>query len=454
VIARETDVKHLDPSREYELTAPIVVQACYDTLVTLNPPDIQTIQPNVASKWTVSTDAKEYTFTLRDDVKFSSGNPLTADDVIFSFNRLKNLKDNPAWLMDVVAEMSAPDPHTVKITLTDSNAAFLAMLVSPNFSVLDSKVVKEKGGTDQPGADQSDKATDWLDQNSAGSGPFVLTKWTPDTEIVMERNQNYWGPPPALERVIIRHVVDPTTQRQLLEKGDVDVAHNLDSDIIADLEKAGTVQIVRGDTLDTDYFALNTSQDVGKELADKRVRQAILYAIDYDGIINDILKGAAVRPPSVIPVGLLGVKEAEPYMYKRDVEKAKALLKEAGHEGGFTMTLTHDTGNQIGGISSEVLASKIASDLKEVGITVNLEPKEASVRLADYRAGKLQSTISGWTPDFLDPAGWAIPFGVPGEAAAKRVFYNNPQVGDIFKRAGTITDPKQRAQLYAEGRSC
>ena len=148
-------------------------------------------------------------------------------------------------------------------------------------------------------------------------------------------NPNYWGEPPALERVIIRHIADPTTQRQLLESGDVDAAHNLDADLIAELEQAGTVNIVRGDTLDTEYFAMHTGQDVGKELADKRVRQALAYAIDYDGIIQQILRGAAVRPPSVIPAGLVGVAEAEQYKYVRDVEKAKALLAEAGLANGF-----------------------------------------------------------------------------------------------------------------------
>lgn len=452
VIARLTDTITLDPSRQYELTSPIVMDACYERLVNILPPDIKTIVPELAREWEISKDVTTYTFTLRDDVTFASGNPLTAADVIFSFNRLRELKDNPSWLAEVIAKMEAPDHHTVVITLTEPNAAFLAMLVSPNFSVLDSNVVKEHGGTDQPGADQSDKATEWLNQNSAGSGPFILKSWVRETEIVMERNPNYWGKPPALDRVIIRHIADPTTQRQLLESGDVDAAHNLDADIIAELEQAGTVNIVRGDTLDTEYFAMHTGQDVGKELADKRVRQALAYAIDYDGIIQQILRGAAVRPPSVIPAGLVGVAEAEQYKYVRDVEKAKALLAEAGLAAGFDLTLTFNSGGtEVGGVSSEVLASKIADDLSQIGVRVTLDPRAPDVRLADYRAGKLQCTISGWTPDFLDSHGWAIPFGVPGEAAARRVAYENQEVANLFQQAVRVADPAERARLYAEG---
>ncbi len=452
VIARLTDTITLDPSRQYELTSPIVMGACYERLVTIQPPDIRTIHLHLAEKMDISQDVTTYTFTLRQGVRFASGNPLTSADVVFSFNRLRELKDNPSWLADIIQSMETPDEHTVRITLTEPNAAFLAMLVSPNFSILDSAVVKEHGGTDQPGADKSDTATEWLNQNSAGSGPFILKGWVKEQEIVMERNPNYWGQPAALERVIIRHIPDPTTQRQLLENGDIDAAHNLDADLIAEVEQAGTAQIVRGDTLDTEYFAMHTSPEIGKELADKRVRQAIAYAIDYDGIIQQILRGAAVRPPSVIPSGLLGVQEAEDARYRTDPERARQLLAEAGLANGFELTLTYSSGGtEVGGVSSEVLASKIADDLSKIGIRVTLDPRAPDVRLADYRAGKLQSTISGWTPDFLDPHGWAIPFGVPGEAAARRVAYNNPQVADLFQRAARTADPQERARLYAEG---
>jgi peptide/nickel transport system substrate-binding protein len=452
VIARLTDTITLDPSRQYELTSPIVMGACYERLVTIQPPDIRTVQFQLAEKVDISQDVTTYTFTLRAGPRFASGNPVTSADVVFSFNRLRELKDNPSWLADIIQTMETPDERTVRITLTEPNAAFLAMLVSPNFSVLDSQVVKQQGGTDQPGADKTDKATEWLNQNSAGSGPFVLKGWVKEQEIVMERNPNYWGSPAPLERVIIRHVPDPTAQRQLLERGDVDAAHNLDADLIAEVERAGTAQIVRGDTLDTEYFAMHTSPTVGKELADRRVRQAIAYAIDYDGIIQQLLRGAAVRPPSVIPSGLLGVAEAEDARYRTDPERAKQLLAEAGLANGFELTLTFSSGGtEVGGVSSEVLASKIADDLRKVGIRVTLDPRAPDVRLADYRAGKLQCTISGWTPDFLDPHGWAIPFGVPGEAAAKRVAYDNPQVADLFQRAAKTADPQERARLYAEG---
>jgi peptide/nickel transport system substrate-binding protein len=121
----------------------MIMHGVYENLVTFEGTDYTKVVPFLAKSWEISEDGLVYTFTLRDDVKFHSGNPLTAADVKFSFERLRNLKDNPAWLMDVVDKIDVVDDHTVAITLKEPNAAFLAMLVSPNFAIIDSKTVME-----------------------------------------------------------------------------------------------------------------------------------------------------------------------------------------------------------------------------------------------------------------------------------------------------------------------
>jgi len=213
------------------------------------------------------------------------------------------------------------------------------------------------------------------------------------------------------------------------------------------VKKEGKARIVEGNTMDIFYFAMTTSEGVHKELANRKVRQAIAYAIDYDGIIKSLMKGAAVRPPSVIPLGLLGADPA--LALKRDVPKAKALMKEAGVEKGFSVRLVYGTGTWYG-LSRDTLAQKIASDLNAIGVKVELEPREVTAWRSDYRAGKLAMTIADWTPDFLDPHGWAVPFGVKGEAAAKRVHYDNPETSKQAQEAARITDPAKRATLYKQ----
>src|SRR5205807_7592273 len=161
----QSDVKTLDPAREFEFAAAFVDLNVYDTLITQKgPDDLTTYVPVLAREWKISPDGKEYTFTLRNDVKFASGNPLTADDVKFSLMRLKNIKGNPGWMMDPLKEVQVVDKNTVKTTLTDSFGDWLAVLAGPNSGIVDSKLVMQHGGTDAEGAEQSDKAEEWMSQ--------------------------------------------------------------------------------------------------------------------------------------------------------------------------------------------------------------------------------------------------------------------------------------------------
>jgi len=446
----ESDTRTLDPHRQYEISPPQIMRAVYETLVTL--PDkgatIDRVEPLLAESYEISDDALVYTFKLRSDAKFASGKPVTADDVVFSFKRLGNLQDNPSWLFsDHVASIEAADPSTVKITLKEPNAAFLSMLVSPNFAVVDSKVVREQGGTDAEDAKDADKATDWLDGNSAGSGPYILKEWKRNEQVVIGRNPNYWRGPAPFDRVIFRDIPDDAARQQALERGDIDIAIGLDVDAVNRLKDNPNLAVIVGNTLDMTYLALTTNPELSRELADKRVRQAIKHAIDYDGIINALLGGAALHIPTIIPLGLLGTDPA--LAPKRDLEKARALLKEAGLEGGFEINMVYPGERKMSNvILADTLVAKLQEDFAEIGVKLNVEPRDGSTWRADYRAGKLTATIADWTPDFLDPHGWAAAFAVEGASAAKRVYYVNKEAEQLTLDAVKIADAAKRAEMY------
>jgi len=451
VAIAKMDIRTLDPHRQYEISPPQIMRAAYETLVTLGDQgrSLTKLEPLLAESYAISPDGKVYTFKLRKGVKFHTGGVMTADDVVFSFKRLGNLKDNPAWLFSDHAEkVEAVDASTVRITLKEPNAAFLSMLTSPNFAVADEKAVRGHNGTDAANADKADKATDWLDQNSAGTGPFVLKKWTRGVEVVLERNPNYWRQAPAVGRIVIRDIPDPATQLEQVERGDVAIAQSLDADLIARFKRSGKGHVVEGSTLDMTYLAMTTNVTISSPLAEKRVRQAIAYAIDYDGIINGLMRGSALQIPSIIPVGLLGSEAA--LALKRDLAKAKQLLQEAGYPNGFSVKMVYPTRVLVGGLSAETLATKLQADLAKIGVSLQLEPRETVAWRADYRAGKLAITLADWTPDFADPHGWAVPFAVKGASAAKRVHYDNPRAGALANEAGRLTDAAKRAQMYLD----
>jgi peptide/nickel transport system substrate-binding protein len=448
VIARDIDdVVTNDPSRTFEWTSQIPTHAAYDTLLSIEPPDIAQMRPKLATRWEISPDGTTYTFHLRPGVKFSTGNPLTAHDVKFSLLRLKHMKDNPSFLAGDVKDIVVVNDTTVKIVLTAPNASFLGILAGGvTTGVIDAKTVRAHGGTDAENAKDVDKATEWLNQNSVGSGPYVLKGWTKNVELVMERNPHYWGPRPRFARIVFRHVKSGSTQREMLERGDVDVAMDFDPDLAEKVKGSSKIKVVEGLTSNQVYIGLNVSKEISKELADKRVRQAIAYAIDYDGIIQGLMRGAGDRPPGMIPLGLLGVDKA--MNRKQDVARAKALLKEAGLPGGFSVRFTYYEG--LLGTPAEAIAAKIQSDLAAVGIRATLDRKERTVAWSEYRASKSVMILSGWSPDYLDPDPYADAYYKAGGVVPKRLNWEHSRATDLTLTARKEQDPKKRAALYRE----
>ncbi len=248
IIARNIDdYVTNDVHRTYEYTSQILDTAAYDTLVTVDAPDFTKIQPRLATSWTVSPDGTTYTFKIRPGVKFTSGNPLTANDVRFSLRRLKNLKDNPSFFTGSgQGHPGRGRPHRPDRPRRAPDASFLAALAAVPCGVADSKVVMAKGGTDADDAKDKDKATEWLNNQSEGSGPYKLVSFTKNVEAVLERNAGYWGKKPYFAKVIFKHVPNGTTQREMVERGDADVAHDFDLDIVAKITQGPKIQLIEG----------------------------------------------------------------------------------------------------------------------------------------------------------------------------------------------------------------
>lgn len=446
----QSDVKTLDPGRQFEFASSFIDLNCYDTLIAAKSgTDLNTIVPVLATEWSISKDSKEYTFKLRRDVKFASGNPFTAEDVRFTLVRLKNVKGNPSWMMDPLKEVQVVDPYTVKTILNEPFGDWLVVLAGPNSGIVDSKLAKEHGASDSPTADKDDKAEEWLNQNSAGSGPFVLKGWLRSTAITMERNPNYWGEAPKVAKVEVRDIPSPATQKLQVENGDVDIALNITPDLVATMRGNKNVKIITGQSLDNMYLGMTTNPQIHPELAKKEVRQAIRHAIDYDGIIA-LTNKQAIRGPVVYSIGILGLTQADADRLnpKLDLKKAKELLAKAGVPNGFKFQLRYGTGPCPVGITYDSVAQKVQADLKKVGIEVQLMPDEFGVMMTKYRAKQEQAVISYNTPDYFGPSTWV------GQSVlhtwAPRLHYDSAKAKDLANRANSETDPKKRIALYQD----
>ena len=173
-----SDTRTFDPARQFEYSPPVTIRAVYETLITLSPGDYVTLKPRLAESWKLVDGGKALEFKLRKGVKFATGNPLTAADVKFSFERLQNLKDQPADMAENLGPIEVVDPQTVRISMADKSQPLLTLFTSVTYSVYDSKAVIAQGGTAGKDAEKADKATTWLDTHSAGTGPYTLTGWT------------------------------------------------------------------------------------------------------------------------------------------------------------------------------------------------------------------------------------------------------------------------------------
>jgi peptide/nickel transport system substrate-binding protein len=442
-----SDTNSLDPGRQFVYSAPTTMRAAYETLVTMDPGDYETVRPLLAEKWERADDGAALVFHLRDGVKFVSGNPLTAEDVKFTFDRLVNLKDNPAELASNIDHIDVVDRLQVKLVMKEKTEPLLNLLVGPSFVISDSKTVQANGGLSTPEAEKGDKATAWLDSASAGTGPYVLKQWERNSQIVLERNDGYWREPGGFKRIIIKHIAESATQLLTIQRGDIDAALNLTSEQLDGLKGQSGVDIVEGKSLDYVYMTLTSGADLNPALAKKEARQAVAAAIDYDGIIKGLMGGYATRPPTFIPVGVGGVTEAltKEIGYHYDPDHAKSLLEKAGLASGFSFDLYYGDAS-VAGTSYLLIAQKIQSDLSKVGITVKLNPLDQTTARTKYRAGELPSFLTFWNPDGPEPWTWA---SASVQRVAKRVRWTVPaEMTELVAKAGAASTQDEANKWY------
>jgi peptide/nickel transport system substrate-binding protein len=396
VIAKNIDdIITLDPGEAYEESGGEIITNVYDRLIRFEATDVKSLVGGVAESWSVSPDGRTFTFKIRPGLKFQSGNPVTAEDGAFSLQRVILLDKTPGflltqfgWTKDNVAQnIKATDTSTLVLTLpTDFAPSLVLNVISSTIgAVVDKKVALEHAATD-------DLGNGWLKNHSAGSGAFNLRSWTPNESVVLEANPDFHLGAPKLARVVVRHVPEAAAQRLLLEKGDVDIARNLTADQVNGLN-LGELTILPQGSADSFYVALNQSEP---HLANPKVREAMRWAIDYQGMVDSFLKGQFTIHQSFLPSSFWASIADNPYKF--DIAKAKALLAEAGYPSGFDISM--DAFNSEPWSS---IAQSIQATMNQAGIRISLLPAEQKQVWTKFRARQHQMLLIKWSPDYLDP---------------------------------------------------
>lgn len=400
------DIVSIDPAEAYESSSGELVGQTYDRLVQYDATDLEVLAPGLATSWEADEANKTIVFTLRDGVTFSSGNPLTGADVVYSWKRVFVLAKSPlailaqiGWTAENYDDMVSADDNTVTVRYTaDVSPAFvLNVLAARPGAIVDMKTAMEHEV-------DGDMGNAWLKANTAGTGPFVLREYRPAEMISLTANPNYFGGAPAMKSVIVRHVAEPATQRLLLETGDIDIARNLSSDQVTALEGKDGIRVETFPQATVHFLSLNQKTEA---LQPPAVWEAARYLVDYEGMANSFLKGQMQVHQSFWPSGFPGSLADTPYSF--DPEKAKQILADAGIETPITVTL-----DVINADPFPDMAQSMQATFAEAGINIEILPGTGSQVITKYRARTHEAMLLYWNPDIMDPHSNAKAFAFNG----------------------------------------
>jgi len=435
VIASGQDIPNFDPHAASGYSAAFFMRNVYDPLVRVSGTPPEPV-PAIAQSWDVSEDGATFTFTLNDAATFHSGAKVTAEDVVYSFNRSLSLAKGNSWMIRDIVEpegVEAIDEKTVKFTLAAPFAPFLQVL--PWIFIVEKAVVEANLGEDD--------GQSWLLENTAGSGPFTVGRAQPGTLYQLNRVPDAWQDGGGnLGSVIWQIVRETSTQRLMIQRGEVHIAVGLTSEDMDSLADApGVVRV-----LEPEYrtFSIKMNTEAGP-CADINLRKAISYATDYQSILE--AAGYADLMTGPLPNGILG-HDPKLEVYRTDLEKAKAYMAKTDMpDGGFTLKMVH-----VSGLEQQRRWALILLDsLKKLNIDLEITPMKWPDMVA---AAKSPETF----PDFF-PVYQTANYGDPDNIAYaayhssrnggwQNAVYNNPEVDALIEAGRKEVDPEKRAEIY------
>ncbi len=425
--ARAADAKGLDPHKQTAFSSFRMLELLYDPLLAFDK-DMKLV-PNLATTWKWSADGKTLTMTLRNDVKFHNGDPMTSADVKFSFERILDPKTAAAarsYFTDIDT-IDTPDPYTVVFNLKNPNASILSAMTSPNAAIINQKQVT--GGADPAKVD-------------VGTGPFMLDKWDPDQTLTMKANKNFWIPgEPHLDGIEWRTIPDESSILAGLRAKTLDFAI-INDPRVAIRAGAGSSSLVisRAPALAYHVLQLNSSRP---PFTDVRVRQAISCAIDRQQVVDtaSLGEGEVTGPVTSlfyrVPINTLPC-------YKPDLAKAKQLLADAGKSTGISFKIMAASDEPPTAVAE---AQSIQAQLKQIGIDTQIETLELGVYVDRWLKADFDSTVAlnggNPDPDIMLNRYWSSTGNLQNVAN-----YNTPEIDKLLAQGRATVDPDQRKAIY------
>ena len=454
IAANLSSVMTLDPAAIAErLTGGVIRNVC-EPLLVLNEEDAREVMPGIAESWSVNEDFSIYTFQIRPNLTFPSGNPVTAHDVAWSMNRslllnlassklLKewgfnknNISDMVRVIDDLTLEISAPKQYSPSLFLY-ALADYKSAHALDRVEVLSHEI-------------DGDLGKDWLTRNTACYGPFRVSTWRAQDVLILERNDEWIRRENPIRRVVIRHIPEPGTQRLMLEKGDIDLATDLDPSDLSAIEENPNTYLKLTPRFSIIYMAFNREMST---FSDPRVIKAMRYLIDYESIASTVLNKAAIVLESPVPRGMFGALPESFSPYSKNIDKARGLLQESGAGEGFSFELL--TSNSA---PYPDIAQHFQENLLKVGVNVKITTLSSGHLFTKVRARKFQAYIGGYGFNYPDANNVMLRFGYNPKnsednsvsVAWRTGWYPSDWFNATVMQAQTEPDPLKREKLYHE----
>lgn len=427
IVATAYDAKSLDPHAVNEVAASNVMLQIYNSLLVLD--ENGEVAPLLAESFE-QVDEVTYKFTIKEGIKFHNGEDFTVEDAVFT---LKRAAVSPA-IANMYGDIDEnsfeiTDGNTFSFKLNNPNTGFLQNLVLPGASMLNQKAVEEFGDT--------------YAMNPVGTGPFKFVDWRKGDKIELERNDDYFGEKPAFSKMTIRAIPEATNRTIELESGGVDVAYEISSNDVGKVEDNPDLKLARLIDNSTQYLGFNTRKE---PFNDVKVRKAINMALDVPAIVETAWKGVGQQAKGPMAPGMNYFKEGL-NIHEYDVEKAKALLAEAGYADGFSTKLwTNEKQERID------MATVIQSQLQQIGINVEIEILEWGSYLEKLDNGEHEMFIIGWSAGSKDPD--LALYGPLSEetlgSGGNYTFIENDRINELLFEGRTVVDSPEREAIYYE----
>lgn len=423
----------MDPANHTATYTSAVLYPIYETLTDFD--QAMNVVPGLAEKWEPSKDATQWVFHLRQGVLFHDGTRFDAAAVKTSFDRVLDPANGLATLGRfgaVIDRVEVVDTYTVRFILKKPYAAFDRLVAIGGASIISPKAIKELG--------------DGLARKAVGTGPYRFVEWATGERVVMDKWTKYWRGEPKVDRLVWKWSPEPSVMAMALQAGEADIAFPLPPAYVATLQRQRDIRILESTSGRVFWASLTTLRT---PLKDARVRQALNYATDREGLIKAILQGHGTVANSVMAPLTFGY-DPKSVAYPYDVKKAKALLAEAGYPNGFSMSITVQE-------AERPLAEALQANWAEIGVDVTVDLQEYGLWVDNVFAppdqNKTYSVIASWSSGTMDAdlaltplfhtRSWA-------PAGANLGFYSNPRVDDLLDRAAATVSSQDRLSLYAE----